>query len=134
MSSFTSTRNFGLRATFPQNEPALTPGAFANLALDLGAPKDVILIPRTAIAYTLYGDTVYLLEASTKTERDGVTAYQVKKTAVTPGTQRDQNVVIEKGLEVGQQIVTSGQLRLDDGDWVTPKPTDLEPPKTLPPE
>ena len=90
------------------------------------------MVPRTAIAYTLYGDTVYVLQESTKTERDGVTAYQIKKTTVTPGTQQAQNVIVDKGLEAGQLIVTSGQLRLEDGDWVTPKATDLEPSKTLP--
>lgn len=128
----TSTRNFGVRATFPQEEEVLTPGAFANLAVDVGAPKEVLMVPRTAIAYSLYGDTVYVLQASTKTKRDGVTAYQVKKVAVTPGTQDGQNVVIDKGLEAGQLIVTSGQLRLEDGDWVTPKATHLDPPKTMP--
>lgn len=128
----TSTRNFGVRATFPQSEQALTPGAFANLSLEVGAPSNVLMVPRTAIAYTLYGDTVYVLQESTKSKRDGVTAYQVKKVAVTPGTQDGQNVIMDQGLEEGQLIVTSGQLRLDDGSWVTPKPTSLEPPKALP--
>ncbi|MEM7136472.1 MAG: efflux RND transporter periplasmic adaptor subunit [Myxococcota bacterium] len=129
-----STRNFGVRATFPEDEAALTPGAFANLSLLLPNTEDVVMIPRTAIAYTLYGDTVFVLDPKTKTKRDGVTAYQVKKTTITPGAEQGSNVVIDKGLEPNQLIVTSGQLRLEDGDWVTPKPTDLVPPKTLPPE
>ncbi|MEM9728037.1 MAG: efflux RND transporter periplasmic adaptor subunit [Myxococcota bacterium] len=128
----TSTRNFGVRATFPDEETALTPGSFANLALDVGQPEDVLMIPRTAIAYSLYGDTVYVLQESTKTERDKVTAYQVKKTTVTLGAQQADDVIVDKGLEAGELIVTSGQLRLEDGDWVTPKQNDLEPPKTLP--
>ena len=126
------TRNFGVRATFPSEETTLTPGAFANIEVKLAESEQVIMVPRTAIAYTLYGDTAYVLQEATKTERDGKTAYQVKKVAVTPGTERDQQVVITKGLEVGELIVTSGQLRLEDGDWVTPVPTDLQAPKTAP--
>ena len=128
----TSTRNFGVRASFASEEHELTPGSFASVELKLQGSDKVIMIPRTAIAYTLYGDTVYVVQDSTKTEREGQIAYQVKKTAITLGEERGQNVVITKGLEAGQQVVTSGQLRLSDGDWVTPQSTDLEPPKKLP--
>lgn len=128
----TSTRNFGVRATFASEEHELTPGSFANVQINLEGSDKVIMIPRTAIAYTLYGDTVYVVQESTKTERDGKVAYQVKKTAITPGEERGKNVIITKGLQSGEQVVTSGQLRLDDGDWVTPQQTDLETPKKLP--
>ena len=129
-----TTRNFGVRVSLPTDQAKLTPGAFAHVTLDLKETEKVIMIPRTAIAYTLYGDTVYLLDATTETQRDGETAYQIKKSAVTPGDEHGKNVVITKGLEDGQLIVTSGQLRLNDGDWVTPKPTQLEAPKSLPME
>ncbi len=119
-------RNFGLRASFADKEGKLAPGAFAKLELLLAAEDKVIAIPRTAIVYTLQGDTVYVLDTGSQQERDGEQAFQVKRVPVTPGRERDGQVVIDTGLQAGQKIVTSGQLKLDDGDWVIPQPS--EPP------
>ena len=119
-------RHFGLRASFPNEDGKLAPGAFAKMHLLLAAEEEVLAIPRTAIVYTLQGDTVYVLDTGSQQERDGQQAFQVKRVAVTPGRERDEQVVIDTGLQAGQKIVTSGQLKLEDGEWVIPQPS--EPP------
>ncbi len=130
----TATRTFGVRAILPSKEANLTPGSFANVEVQLKGENEVLLVPRTAIAFTLYGDSAFVLDESTKAEKDGKTSYQVKKAAITSGPERGESVVITRGLEAGQLVVTSGQLRLEEGDWVTPQPDGLTPPKGLPPE
>ena len=102
--------------------------------VDLPEASDVITIPNTAVDYTLYGDTVFVVQTDKpKKEKDG-DVYQVKKVSITTGEKRGDIVAITKGLEAGQVVVTSGQLRLNDGDWVRMRQDGLTTPKTLPPE
>jgi multidrug efflux system membrane fusion protein len=39
----------------------------------------------------------------------------VEQRVVTTGERADQDTVIQKGLQVGETVVTEGQLRLEDG-------------------
>ena len=52
-----------MRGTLPNPERTLLPGMFANVAVLAGAPAKVITVPRTAVTYSLYGDSVYVREA-----------------------------------------------------------------------
>ena len=53
----TSTRNLLLRATLDDSE-GLLPGMFARLVINLDQPKDVVIVPETAVSYSLHGNTV----------------------------------------------------------------------------
>jgi membrane fusion protein (multidrug efflux system) len=56
-----NTRNLNLRAVIEDGE-GLLPGMFARLRMDLGSAPQRVLVPETAVTYSLQGDTVYVIE------------------------------------------------------------------------
>ena len=68
----------------------------------------VLTVPETALTYTAYGDTVFLAQQGEK----GMT---VKRVSVAVGERNDGRVEIVSGLQEGDRVVTSGQLKLSDG-------------------
>ncbi|MGP0171740.1 efflux RND transporter periplasmic adaptor subunit [Pseudomonas sp. NCHU5208] len=118
------TRNLQVRATLANPDEKLLPGMFANLQVELPADQARITVPETAITYTLYGNSVYLISEkqddkgeAVKTD-DGKPYLVVQRHFVTTGERRDGRVVILEGLKAGQQVVISGQLKLDNGSHV----------------
>jgi len=118
------TRNLQVRATLSNPDEKLLPGMFANLEVLLPDDRPQIVVPETAITYTLYGNSVYVV--TEKQSEDGKTVKDEKGTAqltverrfVETGERRAGRVVISKGLKAGEQVVTSGQLKLDNGAHV----------------
>ncbi len=106
-------RNLKLRATLANEDHALRPGMFAEVALLIGSPRPVITVPATAVTYTTYGDTVFLIksrENDTDTEELFVT-----RIPVDVGETRNGRVAISSGLSVNDQIVSAGQVKLREG-------------------
>jgi multidrug efflux system membrane fusion protein len=73
----------------------------------------VITVPETAVEYTLYGDSVYLIHE--KKENDGKTGLTAERTFVRAGDRINGRAVIEKGLKPGDRVVAVGQLKLQSG-------------------
>lgn len=127
-----STRNVQVRATLANPEGKLLPGMFSSLQILLPSPQPQVVVPESAVTYTLYGNSVYV--AVPKKTEDG----QVLKNAegqpeliaerrfVDTGERRDGLVVISKGLKAGEQVVTAGQLKLTQGASIS-----ISPDKTL---
>ena len=101
-----------LQATLAGADGALKAGMYATVRVvrDTGAQQ--LTVPETAVTYSAYGDTVFLAERGT---RPGAAPWSVRRVAVTLGERADGRVEIVRGLRAGQQVVASGQLRLDDG-------------------
>jgi membrane fusion protein (multidrug efflux system) len=112
------TRNLQIQATINNSENHLLPGMFANVAVQLPVEENVVAIPETAISYSLYGDTVYLVESSGQDEK-GNPALTVKRVSVKLGPQKGNEVIVLRGVKAGDQVVTAGQLKLTDGARVT---------------
>ena len=64
-----STRNVQVRATLANPDGKLLPGMFASLQVILPDPQPRIVVPESAITYTLYGNSVYV--AVQKKAEDG---------------------------------------------------------------
>ncbi len=128
----TSTRNVLIEATVANPQKRLLPGMFARANVDVGDKKRYLTLPQTAITYNPYGSTVFLLKPPAPppapgskdakdakpapppppgTEHDLV-AHQV---FVTTGQTRGDQVAILSGVAEGDQVVTSGQLKLKNG-------------------
>ncbi len=90
------------------------PGMFAAIEIEQPALPNVVVLPTTAISYSLYGNSVYIIEQD-KTQKDVLT---VKRTFVSTGSQEGNDTVIIKGVKAGQQVVSSGELKLQDGTRV----------------
>lgn len=98
----------------------LLPGMFASLQVSLPAIADTIALPSTAISYSLYGNAVYVIEkdSSGKKNPDGKDRLVVRRIFVTTGEQRGNYTVITKGLKEGQTVVSSGEIKLQNGTQV----------------
>jgi membrane fusion protein (multidrug efflux system) len=120
-----TTRNVLIRATLPNPQGILLPGMFANLQVLLPGQSTRITVPESAITYTLYGNSVYVVvEKKYQQGRpveggDGKPYLIVDRRFVETGERRNGLVVISKGLEAGERVVSGGQLKLDTGAGVT---------------
>ncbi|MDZ4018265.1 efflux RND transporter periplasmic adaptor subunit [Pseudomonas sichuanensis] len=116
-----STRNLLARATLANPDGKLLPGMFASLQLLLPNPQPQVVVPENAITFTLYGNSVYVISPK-KTEEgqpvpgaDGQPQLIAEQRTVQTGERRDGWVVVSKGLQAGDQVVTAGQLKLSPG-------------------
>jgi len=111
----TSTRNVQVEATIANPRRLLVPGMFATVKLDTGEPQRLLTLPQTAIAYNPYGSTVFVVKAADKPEGQNQGALVAQQAFVTPGPTRGDQVAILKGVQPGDQVVTSGQGKLKNG-------------------
>ncbi|GIZ13624.1 efflux RND transporter periplasmic adaptor subunit [Pseudomonas sp. NCCP-436] len=116
------TRNLQVRATLDNPEEKLLPGMFANLQVLLPIEDRVVVVPETAVTYTLYGNSVYIVVENKDDQNDAAdnkAQLVVERRFIETGERRDGRVVILKGVQAGEQVVVSGQLKLDNGARVT---------------
>ncbi|SDT87018.1 efflux RND transporter periplasmic adaptor subunit [Geopseudomonas guangdongensis] len=111
-----TTRNLQVRALLANPQGRLLPGMFAHLQVLLGERRAQVVVPETAVAYTLYGNSLYVV---VEREEDGAPALSVERRFVRTGERRDGQVVILEGLQAGERVVSSGQLKLDNGTAIT---------------
>lgn len=112
-----STRNVQIEATLPNPKRQLVPGMFANVALEVGSKQKYLTLPQTAITYNPYGATVFIAKKDHfkglgGKDTEGLVAQQV---FVTTGPTRGDQVAITKGISEGQEVITSGGLKLKNG-------------------
>ncbi|WP_369989916.1 efflux RND transporter periplasmic adaptor subunit [Pseudomonas xanthosomatis] len=116
-----STRNLLVRATLANPDGKLLPGMFASLQLLLPDPHPQVVVPENAITYTLYGNSVYVIgpkkgkDGQPENTAEGQPQLAVEQRTVQTGERRDGWVVVSKGLQAGDQVVTAGQLKLSPG-------------------
>ena len=119
-----ATRNVLVRATLPNPDSKLLPGMFANLQVILGQDAQQLVVPESTITYTLYGNSVYVVVPKNGTDGQpekndkGEPQLAVERRFVTTGERRGGLVIISKGLKAGEQVVTGGQLKLDNGTHI----------------
>lgn len=114
------TRNVPIRARFENRDLALRPGMFARVATLLPAQNAVLTLPREAIAFNTYGDSVFLIE-----ERDGKT--QVQRRQIRTGAVRGDEVAVLDGLNAGDRVVVAGQVKLTNGQEISIQPAKGQP-------
>ncbi|HLP03623.1 MAG TPA: efflux RND transporter periplasmic adaptor subunit [Opitutaceae bacterium] len=102
-----ATRSVDLRATLPNTDAALRPGMYARAEVVLPSTPKAKVVPAAAIVRNPYGDTVYVIA-------DAV----VQQRFVRTGPQRGDLLQILDGLKAGEQVVTSGQIKLRNGSAV----------------
>lgn len=111
-----NTRNFDLRARLANPDKLLKPGLYANVSVDLNAPRQVLVLPRTAIQYTSYGDSVYVIRPQEGGNKEG--ELEVIQRFVTLGESRGDYIEIVDGLTAGDEVASSGLLKLRSGQPV----------------
>jgi len=127
----TDTRNIRVQATIANPDGILKPGMFATTTVVLPDKPAVITVPETAVDYTLYGDSVYLIQE--KKGDDGKTSLNAVRTFVRTGDRVNGRAVISSGLKAGDKVVAVGQLKLQSGAAVEVSNDPLPPIPAKPP-
>jgi membrane fusion protein (multidrug efflux system) len=112
-----STRNVQVRATLKNPDHKLIPGMYATIDISTGAPQNYVTLPQTSITYNPYGNTVYIVDDKGK-DASGKSQLVARQNFVTMGATRGDQVAILKGVNEGDTIVTSGQIKLHNGSTV----------------
>lgn len=108
-----STRTFQAQATLDNTNARLRPGMFVNVEVQLPESEAVLPLPATAISYAPYGNSVFVVEEMKG--KDGKPFKGVRQQFVTTGATRGDLVAIVKGVKAGEEIVTSGVFKLQNG-------------------
>src|SRR4030081_981264 len=109
----TDTRNIRVQATLENPDHILKPGMFTTTTVVLPDKPAVVTVPETAVDYTLYGDSVYLI--AEKKEDDGKTSLSAVRTFVRTGNRINGRAEVLSGLKPGDRVVAVGQLKLQSG-------------------
>jgi membrane fusion protein, multidrug efflux system len=99
-----STDTIKLKARYPNTDHRLWPGQFARVSVRVTTIPHALVLPNQAVQTGQDGQFVFLVKGDV-----------VDQQPVTVGQRVGEDVVIEKGLQPGQTVVTEGQLRLEAG-------------------
>ncbi len=133
------TRTIKLQATLDNPKHRLQPGMFANAAVVLPSLPDVVMLPETAVDYTLYGDSVFVVQpdkdadGKPKVDDKGKPVLKVVRQAVQTGAHLDNKVAILKGVAAGDRVVAVGQLKLQNNMAVAISESPAPTPSATPP-
>jgi membrane fusion protein, multidrug efflux system len=128
----TDTRNIHVQATLANPDFILKPGMFTTTTVVLPDKPAVVTVPETAVDYTLYGDSVFLI--TEKKADDGSTSLSAVRTFVRTGNRIEGRTEILSGVKPGDRVVAVGQLKLQSGAAVSistdsPPPIPANPPR-----
>jgi multidrug efflux system membrane fusion protein len=103
-----ATGTVNLRATIPNEGHRFWPGRFVNIRLVLNTIHAAVLVPVNAPQMSGKGPYVYVVKQdSTVEQRD-----------VALGQRQGDLIVVEKGVDAGERVVTNGQLGVTPGGKV----------------
>lgn len=106
------TRSIDVRGEIPNKDGKLYPGLFAKVKVILPKKNKVITIPQVAVNYSLYGDSVYVVEKEKPKDQSNKAVLIVHQRFIKLGERRGTVVSVKSGLKVGETVVTAGQLKL----------------------
>ena len=111
------TRNVQVRATLNNPDNKLLPGMYATVTIATGLAHRYITLPRTTITFNAFGSTIYRVDANGQDET-GKPKLIAKQSFVTTGDTRGDQIAILTGVNEGETIVTTGQIKLRNGSPV----------------
>src|SRR5215471_14826374 len=119
------TRTIMVQATMQNPDDALLPGMFVDAQVVLPPQPDMLVLPATAVEYTLYDDSVFVICDDGK-DANGEPILKSVRTPVKTGARWADNVAILDGLKPGERVVSAGQVKVQNGAQVkigSPAPT-----------
>jgi multidrug efflux system membrane fusion protein len=125
-------RSIKVQASLDNPQHLLLPGMFAAARVVLASQPDVVTLPETAVDYSVYGESVFILKPKSK-GADGQQIYTAEQTFVKTGPRHDGVVAITEGVKPGELVVSAGQVKLHIGsEAVVTGIGKLEAPATAP--
>jgi len=102
------TRAVELQGTLDNPDDILRAGLFVKILVQLPKSEDVVIVPKTAVVYAPYGNSLFVIE-----ERDG--ALVATQKFIRTGRSRGDYIDIVKGLNAGEDVVSAGTFKLFNG-------------------
>lgn len=100
-----ATGTLRLKATFPNDDQTLWPGQFVNARVLVETLPQALVVPAEAVQPGLNGPFAYVVKPDST----------VEARSVQPGPTVNGFVVVNSGLNLGDQIVRDGQNKLEPG-------------------
>jgi len=113
-----ATRMLKLRATVPNAADKLSPGMFANVAVELPSRGEMVTVPLTAVVHASFGDSVFVVEEKkpdapgARTSPAGKPIKNARQQFVRLGQARGDYVAVLDGVSDGEELVTAGAFKL----------------------
>jgi membrane fusion protein (multidrug efflux system) len=98
------TRTLRVKASAPNPNGKLLPGAFAQVRVNLQTFENTILVPTQAIIPELGGKKVYVFKGGIAESRE-----------VETGIRKDALIQVLRGIEAGDTVITTGVLQIRAG-------------------
>ena len=97
------------------------PGMFASIQVEEPATEKVIVLPSTAISYSLYGNSVFVIEKDKdgKKDENDHDVLRARRIFISTGEQQGNDTLITQGIKEGQLVASSGELKLQNDTRVT---------------
>ncbi|MCG7361131.1 efflux RND transporter periplasmic adaptor subunit, partial [Roseomonas sp. ACRSG] len=108
-----------VKATFPNDSGRLWPGAFVNLRIRMEVIQDALVVPLVAVQQGPRGAYTFVVKPDNTVDMRDVVL----------GAVTQSEAAVRQGLAEGEQVVTSGALRLNAGSRVTPAEPQAAPPR-----
>jgi len=112
-----------LRATLANGDRRFWPGRFAKVRLILDIRRDALLVPAEAPQLSAQGSFVFVVKKDSSAELRPVKL----------GQRHGERIVVDEGIEAGEQVVVKGQLGVTPGGKVRvtePAPSGVPPVST----
>ena len=132
-----NTRNLLVRAKIDNQAGLLFSGMFAEVALILNQEHQTLIIPQAAVTFSPYGESVFVITTAAKIYDQEIAklksvgaseeeinsvakpeddeALAVEEMYINTGAKRGDQIEVIKGLNEGQELVTSGQIKIKNG-------------------
>lgn len=107
-----ATGTIKLKATFPNPDLRLWPGAFVNVRLRVETRRGSVTVPPVAVQRGPRGAFIFVINEDQTASRRPVTI----------GHEDIQVAIVTDGLKAGERVVVDGAARLSDGSKVTVLP------------
>lgn len=104
-----STGTILLKGTIPNADEFLWPGEYITCRLQLRVHQNALLVPEEAVKISETGPFVFIYHPDTST---------VEYRNVVKGEKIDHDILIEKGINIGDKVVVKGQSNLHSNDKV----------------
>src|SRR4030095_14862446 len=79
----------------------------------MGASRSIVVLPASAISYAPYGDSVFIV--TDLKDPQGKTYRGVRQQFVKLGGARGDQIAVVSGVNLGDEVVTSGVFKLRNG-------------------
>jgi membrane fusion protein (multidrug efflux system) len=113
-------RMITVRAELANPDGRLLPGMYADVLVQSGAPQQVTTVPLTALTFSLYGDNVLVAtpDADPAAAKLNPPQFKIERRFVKVGDVRDDRIQVISGIQPGDQVITGGQNKIDQGSKV----------------